>query len=73
MVRQTVAYLLSGSTEIEMAGSAPNPLIAVEAIRKNRPDVLLLDIKRPGMQGITFLRQIMAESPITHGDLLDPE
>ena len=52
VVRQALAHMLSGNAEVELIGSAPNPLLAMDMIRKNPPDVLLLDIEMPGMDGL---------------------
>jgi len=44
--------------------TAPDPFIAAEKIKHEVPDVILLDIEMPRMDGVTFLQKIMSQHPI---------
>jgi two-component system chemotaxis response regulator CheB len=63
VVRQVMSALLAGEAGITVSAAA-DPLIAVEKMRRTRPDVILLDLEMPRMNGLTFLRKLMAEDPI---------
>jgi two-component system chemotaxis response regulator CheB len=63
VVRQIMASVLAQDERLTVAAAA-DPLIAMEKMRRQRPDVILLDLEMPRMDGLTFLRQLMAEDPI---------
>ena len=63
VVRQVISGVLEDHPEIEFIGAAADPLLAMEKMKRQWPDVLLLDIEMPRMDGITFLRKIMNERP----------
>jgi two-component system chemotaxis response regulator CheB len=60
VVRQTLSAVLSPD-EGFLVQVAPDPLIAMDKMRKARPDVIVLDLELPRMDGLTFLRRLMAE------------
>lgn len=64
VVRQTMEGILSGDPGIESIATAADPIIAMDRMRAQRPDVIVLDIEMPRMDGITFLRKIMDTDPI---------
>lgn len=64
VVRQSLSAILEADPEIEVMGTAADPIIAVKKIQKEVPDVITLDIEMPRMDGLTFLRKIMAQRPI---------
>jgi len=64
VVRQTLAALLDSDPGIEVMGTAGDPYAAAEKIAEQLPDVITLDIEMPRMDGLTFLRKIMAQHPI---------
>ncbi len=64
LVRKLLTTVLSVDPDIEVVGTANNPLIAAQQIELLSPDVLTLDIEMPEMDGISFLRQLMRESPL---------
>ncbi len=64
VVRQSLTSILEQDSEIEVMGTAADPIIAVKKIQKEVPDVITLDIEMPRMDGLTFLRKIMSQHPI---------
>lgn len=63
VVRQVITAVLSQEPGLRVT-VASDPIIAMEKMARIRPDVILLDLEMPRMDGLTFLRKIMAEDPI---------
>jgi two-component system, chemotaxis family, protein-glutamate methylesterase/glutaminase len=63
VVRQVVSGLLSADPEIEVINAVADPLLAMVRMQSQWPDVIVLDIEMPRMDGITFLKKIMQERP----------
>lgn len=62
-VRKVLTQVLSAVPDIQVIATAPDPLFALDKMKRDWPDVLVLDVEMPRMDGITFLRRIMAERP----------
>ncbi len=63
VVRQVMLDVLKGAPDIEVIGTASDPLFAMQKMQTQWPDVITLDIEMPRMDGITFLRKLMGEHP----------
>ena len=61
VMRQAMGALLGGEMIVT---TAADPFIAMMKMETMRPDVIVLDLEMPRMDGLTFLRKLMAESPI---------
>jgi two-component system chemotaxis response regulator CheB len=64
LIRQMLTQIFNSSDEIEVVGSAADPIIARDKIKKLNPDVLTLDVEMPRMDGLTFLRNLMRLRPM---------
>ena len=63
VVRQVLQAVLDQEPDIHVIGAASDPIFAMEKLTKEWPDVIVLDVEMPRMDGITFLKKIMAEHP----------
>src|SRR5262245_5549299 len=63
VVRQVLTCVLSADSRLQVTVSQ-DPIIAMNKMKKVRPDVIVLDLEMPRMNGITFLQKIMSQDPI---------
>jgi two-component system chemotaxis response regulator CheB len=63
VVRKVVGAMLESAPGIHLLHAVSDPLLAIERMKQQWPDVIVLDVEMPRMDGITFLKRIMAERP----------
>lgn len=63
VMRQTLGGLLQDSPGITLMAAVSDPILAMQRMQQQWPDVIVLDVEMPRMDGITFLKKIMHERP----------
>lgn len=63
LIRQSLCYVLSRQKDIEMVGTAVDGLETLEVVEKQQPDVVLLDVRMPKMDGVECTRRIKQKYP----------
>lgn len=63
VMRQLMTAMLSSQPDMEVSAAA-DPIIALGKMARSRPDVILLDLEMPRMDGMTFLEKLMADDPL---------
>jgi len=63
LVRQVVSEIVKTDPEMEVIFTASDPIFAYDKMQKQWPDVIVLDVEMPRMDGISFLQKLMEEKP----------
>ena len=63
-IRAAYGAIIDDDPGLALMAMAPDPFVAVEKMRKELPDVILLDLELPRMDGLTFLKRIMGQRPL---------
>lgn len=63
LVRQVLTEFINSDSELNLLFTASDPIFAMTKMKDQWPDVIVLDIEMPRMDGITFLKKVMSEKP----------
>jgi two-component system chemotaxis response regulator CheB len=64
LIRSVMSEIINSQSDMEVVGTAPDPLVAREMIKRLNPDVLTLDVEMPKMDGLDFLEKLMRLRPM---------
>lgn len=64
VMRSLVGSVINAQPDMQLAGVASDPLLAIDRIRQCAPDVITLDVEMPRMNGLEFLSKLMAVRPL---------
>jgi two-component system chemotaxis response regulator CheB len=63
VVRQVISDVIASDRQLEVMAAVADPIFAMKRMERQWPDVIVLDVEMPRMDGISFLRKIMADRP----------
>lgn len=64
VMRAFLGQVVASQPDMELAAVVSDPVLAIDRIRQSAPDVITLDVEMPRMNGLDFLRQLMAARPL---------
>ena len=70
IVRQGLRHLLENDPELNVVGEAGDGIETVQLVETLKPDILVVDMMMPGLNGLEVLRQLKKLSPLTHAIVL---
>jgi len=64
VIRQVFAKIINSDSQLELVAAVNDPILALKRMQVTMPDVIVLDVEMPNMDGLTFLKLIMNDNPL---------